>query len=59
MAGIKSLSVEADGTIRRCCAGADLPLGNVNTVWRLPADPYTCDIISCHCKLDTMVEKWK
>ena len=58
-AGIKSISVERDGTIRRCCAGAGFPLGNINTVWQLPTQPYICDIISCHCKLDTMVEKWK
>jgi len=59
MAGIKSISVEKDGTIRRCCAGAGFPLGNINTVWQLPTQPHVCEIISCHCKLDTMVEKWK
>ena len=61
-AGIKSIAIEANGNMVRCNAGAGgtdsgQSLGNINTMWYLPDTPYICDIASCRCEIDTMIEK--
>jgi len=57
-AGIKRISVEVDGNIRRCTKNVGGSLGNIHTGYTLPEDPIICDYAACPCKLDAVVEKW-
>lgn len=58
-AGIKRLTVDPNGNIKRCTKNVGGLLGNIITGdYTLPDDPIICDYSACPCKLDAIVEKW-
>lgn len=58
-AGIKRLTVDPNGDIKRCTKKVGGIIGNIFDSFQLPKDPITCSYEACPCKLDAIVEKWK
>lgn len=59
-AGLKRISVNLNGDIRRCTKNVGGVIGNIfKGDYTLPEQPILCNYSACPCKLDAIVEKWK
>jgi MoaA/NifB/PqqE/SkfB family radical SAM enzyme len=59
-AGLKRISVNSNGDIRRCTKNVGGIIGNIfKGDYILPEQPILCNYSACPCKLDAIVEKWK
>ncbi len=60
-AGLSRFFIEPDGTILKCSKGWKLNkgiVGNIFGEYTMPTTPIRCNLKSCPCKMDALVEKW-